>query len=311
METRIKCIKKSQYHKLFSLFGILLFISSCEDKVELDIENFSANHTVNCLLTSDSVVSLQLSMSKQIDSDKEFLPIMNAAVSISNSDSLWVLNPIDNGFYVSSIKPIEGKSYALSINSNNTTLSASTKIPIKPVVNITAVIDERTEEELVDSYDTSHYSITIIDHPERKEYYWISVKYFKTFEEYYKNVKNISANRFFGGNTNIEEDAYYKIFPHSYSYYIRIDDELLEGDSINFNIKYSNAFKTRDRITMVSADQHLDLYLKSALLQYEQKNLGDNLAFYIPEMMYTNINNGVGIFGSYNSVYFDFDYLGW
>ena len=75
-------------------------------------------------------------------------------------------------------------------------------------------------------------------------------------------------------------------------YYLRINDTLSDGKTLTFtDLSYD-----KDVAYFMDTDEHYDKYMKSTIKQ--QINDGDNLLFNEPVQIYTNIENGLGIFGS-------------
>jgi len=295
--------------KGYHFFFLFFLLNACEKSITLNIDDFSSDETVNCLLTPDSLFYVELSWSVKVDFTGEFSPINDAEVLINREGAVNQLEFIGEGSYGSTQNPSEAKTYAIEVKTQEgVVLTASTTVPVKPTVEVTALPDKREQEIIDETYNTSAYSITIDDHPDKKEFYWIAVQNSRNFYNDFQQEKIIDTDLKTGDDFNRESTTYYPDMGYTYSFYIRLDDELWQGSSREFNIRFDGNFSQKDRICVIAADVHLDHYLKSALLQYNQKNLDDAPIFFIPINMYSNIENGKGIFGSYSMTVFDFTY---
>jgi hypothetical protein len=89
-----------------------------------------------------------------------------------------------------------------------------------------------------------------------------------------------------------------------YEDYIRIADKMLTEESINFQfipagIDINNG---PQEIFVFSVDCHLDKYMKSSLMMEENDLWAEEVPIvYAPFAVYSNVHNGTGIVGSYNS----------
>ena len=97
---------------------------------------------------------------------------------------------------------------------------------------------------------------------------------------------------------------------YNYEYYIRVNSNEVPTDSINVQF-HPNSININDgtqEVFVLSVDYHLDKYMKSSILLEEiDMYVEDVPIVYAPFPMYSNINGGTGIFGSYNSVSEKFD----
>ena len=295
--------------KGYHLFFFFFLLNSCEKSVVLNIDDFSSDETVNCLLTPDSSFLLQLSWSEKAGYDSAFPPINNANVSIIDEGTSIRLNFISQGKYGLDQKPSETNTYRLKVETKEgSVLTASTSVPVKPNAEVIALPDNREQDIIDETYNTSAYSITIKDHPDKKEFYWIAVQNNRYFYNDFQQEEIIYTDLKNSDDFNRNKSTYYPDMDYYHSFYIRIDDELWQGETIRFKIRFDGGFSQKDRICVISADANLDHYMKSALIQYDQKNLGDAPIFFIPVNVYSNIENGKGIFGSYSMSVFDFNY---
>jgi len=287
---------------LFLIITTILIFNSCTREVNLDFKDFETNVVVNCLMTPDSVFKVRLSESLRSDKEEIFNVINNAEVEITDGKALTKLSCLGNGVYSAPVKPVPGNDYGLRVvTSQGKIISSLTRVPVQTVIKVTPLINE------------NQIQINIVDDPNEKNYYWVGQKTYafnsKTMEyETYISSDYLSFDDF---NRSKNEDITGKM-TYSYHFYARLEDSNYNGRKISFCLPRiwpnPDQFKEIDYtffIYIINADQHLDQYMKSAIMQYELGVIGDMPVFYTPVNIYSNISNGKGIFGSYTISQFD------
>jgi hypothetical protein len=97
-------------------------------------------------------------------------------------------------------------------------------------------------------------------------------------------------------NRRIYENGLYKF---EYEYYIRFTENELSTDQTEV-IFYPQYISSPIEVFLLSVDYHLDKYMKSSLLIHDMDLYAQDMPIiYSPFPMYSNINGGTGIFGSY------------
>lgn len=286
------------------IFSILITIAlaSCVSGVDPDFPEFNGNVVVNSLLVPDSVIQVQLSASVRSDLPEVFPHINNAKVEVSDGDEVVLLQHQGQGIYVADVHPLAGAEYRLKITLPDVTpLTALTAIPQKPEIYTTAF----TEQNIV--------KITIADDPMEDNYYWVGLKSFTFFGEstYYETYVSCDFPWFDDFNQTRSLDITGKM-NFAYHFYARLPDTQFNGKEVSFQLPhyYSDSedyehLPYRAYVYIINADKHLDQYMKSALIQYDLGVIGDMPVFHTPLDIYSNIENGKGIFGSYTISQFD------
>jgi nitrogen regulatory protein PII len=295
-------IRKSHVAVDLMVFLVLISLSTCVTDVDLEFKSFNKNIIVNCLLTPDSSIKVQVTMSRRIDSSERIVNDEFAKVYIAKGEDKNLIAYYKDGYYVSDAKPQEGIRYDLEVEGENgMKYSASTVVPMKPIL----LMNPQPDKNIV--------SISIKDQPINDNYYWIcKTDYFiprrkSDFQAY------ISSDFILFDDFNkIRGEDLTGIMNYSYHFYMRLEDTYFDGQQVSFDIAhrfnelYTNEFKDYKRyIYIICADENLDKYMKSALIQYELGVIGDMPVFHTPIDMYTNIENGKGIFGSCTISQFD------
>lgn len=279
--------------KQILFFLVLMLFWGCEKEVKLKLGN-EHDDAINCVLNPDSAFMVKITKTAGIDFTGEFTPVTDAHVTISNGKTEFALMPTKGGVYVRNEKPVSGQEYTLRVKTaQGEDCSATTKIPQKPLVTITF-----NKENFV-------YTLKINDNPLEKNYYWISAhegwQYWHPNyapKIYFNVALSLFSNSTLCDSFNRKDSNYYRDFNYFFFNTIRIDDQLYNGKEIVLDFRTDKDLVSLSRIMVVSADENLDRYLKTGLLQRDQKASGDNPVFMIPISMFTNVENAKGIFGS-------------
>lgn len=288
-------------------FAFILFIiivnPGCQKEFELKLD-FSPGFTVNCILDPDTTIKVKISKTEKIGHPGEFQPVDNAVVELIDENQVFKLTKQVEGIYTDSLHVHTGKTYNLNvILPGNNVLSAETTIPSKPVATI------------IHNPDIFIYTVTLTNNTNEKKYYWIYAQsgylqsnFMKPASKIFNENNIIYTNSVIGDKFNKEKSTVYPDMDYSHDFGMRIPDENISEGNITFDIKISEGWNRLERISIVSADNNLDEYLKTGLLQRDQKAGGDAPVFLIPISMFTNIKNGKGIFGSCSISVFDFEF---
>lgn len=291
--------------RLLTILSILLVLSACEKTIDLPIEYTEPKLVVNSITSPDSLWQVNLSASKYIYETGAIQLIPNAIVSIQEvGGAAFTLNMIDTGIYVSAIeKPIAGKTYLLSVTHPDfESVNSTSAIPSE--VNLNSI--EILENVIIESYTYKKVRITFND-PPGKNYYrmsffttglgydWYSGGQELVWTEYsfWINYQDPNSNSIDGTLIGTESillsDEYFDGKEHSID--ILIDSYYFEE---YYQTEYDQFFKVK--LHHVSREYYwfalsLDKYYEVSDLEF----------FTQPVQVYTNIENGLGIFASLNT----------
>ncbi len=271
---------------------IVLLFSSCEKVLETNIAG-TPLLCFNCILNPDSTVKAHLSFSRSISGVDEFQKIDGAIIELRKDGKLLdYLKNESEGIYTCDEKPMEGGLYEVNVQAKGyKSLNASTRIPNKPKVTFdkSAPILE-PGHGLAEVYT---YSVTysISDRLSINRYWHYKISKFAGIWHFYGGYGGIDSPFF--DNFNKVIDSTYKN-GYFYEYYLRINDSGFENQSFSF---HDTHYSSHSIVSFfMDTDEHYDKYLKSTIKQ--KMNDGDNLLFNEPVQIYSNIENGLGIFGS-------------
>lgn len=255
---------------LYLFLIIVSLLSSCEKEVTIDF-NEEPKLCLNCILNTDSIVSARLTVSRGIETNFDFESIDNATILLyKNNELLGELTAENNGNYSLNTKPLSNNEYQIKVlHPDFPELSASSKVPEKPSVIY-------RYESLPEYKHRVNAFFDIHDPKDTVNFYWLAP--FDTNAPFIDNF-----------NRSLDTDSKYG---YVYDYYMRISDDGYDGKTLSLN---TVAIKGSDRYFW-AADPYYDKYLKSTLKV--QLNKEGNLPFQEPMQIYSNIENGYGIFGS-------------
>lgn len=282
-------------HKWFLLLIPFVFLGCIQD-VTIQENNDKREVVLNCILNPvKDTVTLQLTYSRPIQSTTQFEAIKSASILLfEEAENVGEFVWADSSAYVLPHSVKSGIKYRIEAKVENKTVWAETTIP--------KTVDATIEKANPESYSFS-YLISLKDNSEEENFYWASATGYEGVEESRK--KNIACLLY--SNFEYADDFNQGIyqngnFKFEYEYYLRFTDiELPEG--VVEVIFYPLCINYPEEVFLLSVDYHLDKYMKSSLILQEMDLYAEDMPIiYSPFPVYSNINGGTGIFGSFSNV---------
>lgn len=286
---------KIEHYGKYLLYLLPFLLQSCIETVDLNLQKTDSVNVLNCIITpARDTVTTWLTKSNSITSNNSFQSIDNATITLYE-DGILVdsLTYNANGKYTLAYTVKHSKNYRLEATINDTTIWAKTTVPSE----INATFGK--EDDLGFS---GNYVIYLTDAVNESNYYWItaidSMSHGKPWGTapitIYTNYQY--ADDF---NQNIESEGLgYNFY---YDYYIRFNDNQFSGEETKIMF-YPNGSPSYS--ILISADKNLDSYMKSSYTLYLMAQYAEEMPMtYVPSPVYSNINGGTGIFGSYSLAY--------
>jgi hypothetical protein len=278
----------------FIIFLIPAIFLSCEEEVYFSFEH-EPRLCLNCILNPDStVITASLSLSKKLDTINVIKSISDAEILLYEDGNLFGrFSNTGDGKYKLNKVPVAGKMYRITVDSEEYgKVSASTIVPNKPEITWSK------DTVGYDEYNLLRYNLNVQIHDKQgKDYYWL----YSTGE-----VNGVTVGGGGGGvvlnapfadtfNRRYETEQKYG-FVHYYQ--IRLSDEGYDGQVLDFVIPdlVPNTQYRQFKRHILNASEHYDKYIKTSILY--RLNEGSDLPFSEPVQIYSNIENGFGIFGS-------------
>ncbi|VAW12831.1 hypothetical protein MNBD_BACTEROID01-168 [hydrothermal vent metagenome] len=271
----------------YKILALLLMLISCQEQIEISLPQINRNPVVNCWLNANGSYIFHLSFPTSANSNS-IQVIDSAKVFILSDNKVDTLFHTKNGFYCnSSFSPSQGKPYKLEVKIDNyKNLYSIDSIP-QTKINISAIEyrkDYKIDEE-GDEYSEIRVSITDIH--EGNDYFGISVQS--------RNGKN----GFYSHQiTSYSPEIMNELGMETYPNILVFKDDLFENASTKLKIRFYDDKATYVKIYSFSFDAYK--YIKSWIIHDYTKEY-DFWEVYEPVPLYSNIENGYGIFAGYSS----------
>lgn len=266
---------------LIFAFLIILFSSSCRKLVQDEFEDFNSKITINSIIVQDEQIHLHVSLTSGLDA-YELSNVNNANIEMYNQDSVLLnFNYVEKGHYISDYIAKENDEFYLKVNVNNSIVSSSCFIPDRVNISEFHII----ENAWVDNEGVLQPKIN------------------------FSIINDLSKDLFF--------EAYILIYDENVTEVIEeypvlfFDNFELEKDIISKSVKISHHFYSNNinnykyQLIIKSVDSNYYKYVKS----FENYNLSRfpdfSNAGIVPTNLFSNINNGYGIFCGYSQTLSD------
>lgn len=294
--------------KKWKILVYVLLLSSCIKEIPLDETSYNPRLVVNSIFCPDSIIKVQVSKTVLV-TDTGNRIIDNANVSLYKEGVfLGSLANMGNGYYVFETYPEKGKLYEIKVDAPGfNTVTANEIIPEKTdIISCSfrgpiAAIDPTMGDEMGD------INIVFKDNAITKNYYEIVFYWLINGKTDYIPIYNISLDIPVLKN---EGDIDYE--PSS----IFFSDELFNGNEFSININMYMGFgRNGENGTQIEPPGKLYVILRSTSYNYYKyrklwtrhyHNQNQGIDFYQdlfrgePITMYTNVENGNGIFAGYS-----------
>jgi hypothetical protein len=273
------------------LMGVAL---SCESDLKYDLvmEDFNPKLAVNCTFTNDSLWNVFVSKSSDIYANESWESIENAVVRVTGSNGIvTTLVPVGKGQYTSSAKPVFNEIYTLDISvAGIAPVEASDFLPEQIKID---AITFKDSVSIVDSSYQSQVIISITNNPATTDFYQFIIYQIDSTNKIvplWLDSDDIS----FENTTNSGI-----VTTSPIQEYLLANDVLFNGAKHDFYIEFSKIVEVGDIYVEVRS---LSESLHEYALTYSKAAGNVDNPFIEPIRVFSNIQNGIGIFGGYTSV---------
>ncbi len=299
--------------RLIILILTVSVLFSCEEEITLNEFEFTPQLVVNAVVSTDSIWNIHISSSRSIlDTGSSIENVENAVVKIRNlgTNQTFYLDHKSGGFYQRHLFPHEGQRYELSVDhAGYEDVAGQTHIP--------SVINVSMEEHASESEDGTieHIlEIEIEDNPDEDNYYvWELQEKIHTLPSEQGQPDVPDANYTF---TDVVENKENTKSLNDPSF---LSDKDFNENRYNATIDISQLYRSsnttgddpgvtpeqkRFELRVMAVSEELYKYLRSVDL-YAKLQI-KNTSQAQPADIFTNIEDGLGIFGGYNLKIFEF-----
>lgn len=290
---------------LFIVLNLLLGIAvSCVNQIEIDLPRTEKQVVVNCLFTDSEKFTVNLCYTGNIF-DEDFESIPNASVFLY-SDNICIdqFKNSGNGIYVSNVNATTNTPYELRVFvPGYDTLKARDTIPSLTIPSNIRVTDSAGMQSWGGYY--SEYAMLIEDNGNKQNYYETWPWYEYTYTPLSSEEDSISIIDDIIWEYDVHDPVLLNenILEYNPKTFL-FSDDLFNGQKYNIKIP----FEKRSQILYIclnSVSHNYYLYM-TTLYKHLYNQTGRALDFMVidagnPLTMYSNIENGTGIFAAYNS----------
>jgi hypothetical protein len=292
-----------------SVTSFLLF-TNCTKEIEFDAQDIAPRIVVNSLFTNDSLWTANISRSVGVLETTSYTSIEDADVSIFDGNGVQVttLTNQGDGLYTSltGATPQADELYTIEVTAPGyTSVSATNRIPTAVQINSIDTVSSTNS----DGEDILETTINFQDPPANENYYMVEVLVKGTWiDEFegdtieFREPLRISCN-----DINVETINRFNSggFENTYLY-LMLKDENFDGEDYALTFSVINYAELKDlelfgEIRLVNTSEAYFNYLKS--FNMYQRASGNPFA--TPVQVYSNVENGMGIFAGGTLTYWD------
>lgn len=298
--------------KLFFLLSVSLIYISCEKVIPFEGDVNTPKLVINSVFESDSTFKVHVSSSRSVIDTSSFENIDDAVVTIKdgNGNVIEVLNHVVNGFYKGQVLPEESTTYILEVNHPNyAKITASDSLPSPIIINS---VDTST---ILDPINGNRLRISMnFDDPENNQNYYLLETY--SVNEYLI-VENLDTIEYELDTTKQFMVLTDEVFQNGGSPWRDqglFNDLLFNGQNktLEIEIPNENWSGSEDGYDWSYKTLTLRLYLHNITISYYYyrtslelfQNASGN-PFAQPVQVYSNIENGFGVFAGSQISFFD------
>ncbi len=319
------------------LLSLLFLFTACEKEIEFNGEEEAPLLVLNGFVTPDSVVSVHLSQSRFILSNKQgFENVINAQVELYvNGVKHKKLVHAGKGVYRGKYRPQVKDVIEIKVSAKGfEPIEAKTQIPDYPLLEFkdsTMAFTEVNPQALGGEHDTDFgyklvhqyntISVNVKDRVDSEDYYFVRA-YINRYSPSgtHRTMVNVDLEEVMKGNVNMGEGVLYGLFeedPDGTSRALRnvFSDTFVNGKDIGMEfqfssyiaaVKYLNGEKVMSpysgdeeeyEIAVSAMSSDYYWFLVSSLQSHDKS--GD--FFSEPVRVTSNVKNGLGILGSYST----------
>lgn len=278
---------------------LLLVFSSCEKTIPFEGENATPKLVLNSFFSADSTLKIHMSNSLGVVDDGDLADVTNANVILYNKNNQIVttLNYQGAGNYESPFQPSIGELYTIRASADGfDEVSSSDQLLSKPS-NLTIDSDINNAGDIF-------LTVVLEDNTLESNYYILDINTPTDSMQFFPDEIGFTVNGLILDNDPDETDD------AGVSFYqeLLFTDELNVGATRSFTIKIGadNNFGfnfSKLNVSLTSCTSNFYKYYRTLKL-YQESDVGP---FTEPVRVFSNIENGFGIFGGYNKVITEVD----
>lgn len=272
---------------ILSFLAIVMFLSSCEKLIDLNLPNYTEKIVINGELNSEENFSVQISKSFGITQSFDTLGLLlnNATVLFYENGTLLGNATYLGGRYTVPFKAKPDTEYKIvASKANFRTATATVRTP--SALDFTLLYKDSVDVD-IDGYRIGQLTFNIKDVPNQANYYAILVRYY-----------NQPINQWLDYDIVSNDPIFFETKQTDGSYLF--SDKTFSGNTktVSINVPYDYTTSTpKFEVLIKSIDSDYYTYIQQ-VQEYNQTGVGilDN-----PVIVKTNIKDGLGFVGAISS----------
>lgn len=322
-----------KFNHISALLVSALCLGSCEKDLNLDKYNdpeVTNMLVVNSIINPDSVMKVSVTHPYFLaTTHTSFPPVEGLDVRMSGSSGEW--HPLafdgETGMYVSQQKPVAGETIGIRICRGEELISCSDEVPRKVEIEDVTVSREGPIHIYWDDDYRFNYKITFTDTPGEENYYFLHI-----VEDWDALHQDGNVDFSFMGQVDYSYDYVFQVLAdmvnsdtqgwgaRQVAYGYPFCDKGIDGQRYTLTVSeilqhpWTGRIKSLPRIIrLYSVSKAYFEYMVNVLqMDYDEDALKGNLlslGLVEPSKVYSNIEGGTGLMGSYNLATWKIDIL--
>jgi len=313
---------------LITIWSVLMLFS-CESTNIVDIEEPESSIVVEAIISTDSTWVVDLSYSQSSADYSEPRPVENAIIKIEaegNADveSTFFLDDQGNGRYTFGTNPTAGRTYTMTIEADDQVVTATTYVPKGITIN-NKNIGKQTVIDPVSNQKSVSLEISLTEEYDFDKYYAYEIEALNYVINEMNTVDTGGSKGSKGGHTTTPPSTNGGTRPYNnYSSgfntkFANIKTNaplaLASGDSGTLVVNHTTIQEASSNYISTQSSSNVNSGGSKTIVNYKLKvwsisedfykflssiNAGDQASSESYSEVYSNINNGDGIFAGYN-----------
>jgi len=301
------------------ILAIALSVYSCKmkKKIDIDIPDTERHIVVNGIMTKDSLIKVRISKSQGIFENKKIEYLSSAKANLyKDNEFIEEMQHNDLGFYKSTIYPEIGVNYKINVEYNNLKPVNAKAILLEPIkivkvdtnmqISYAYYYDKEKKKYETDENAKNYeikYKIKIKDKIGTNDFYFLAISISEPVYDYeppYSFLKYNEVSQIFNTNDPVINKNEQEFMLNG-NYGVTFSDEMFKNSEYTLNLSssiYKDVYENNDIyiiVKLMTISQDIYRYIISHNLN---EQIGDD-PFAQPVQVYSNVENGLGLFSGY------------
>lgn len=301
----------------------LLLLCSCSLQTDFEYASQKDLLTVNGFLNPDSTISVRITRTAAFPKGDSFAPIPGALVRVFENGILLGVLPYspERKAYTLEYRPKEGHTYQLEVEAaGHAPISASTRIPLASSIAACATSFPASGVGMMSGRVKTQMRIARAD---QSDAVWVGFT-LRSYQSYptetppFREIdssavtsryiwsvysSSVAADPFNGQKDEglNEYSLYLRLTPEADLAQYEVDAATLEGPTYQAHQRLPDSLG--QYVHVFTASEEFDRYLKNAVLEFINSNVGADIPNPFAELVitYSNVEGGTGVFAGYQA----------